>query len=181
MANKYQNIDDVTGGTDTLATAPTSSDFIYTDNIATTGGASAAFTVNLGASGPRLAGSSTVRFNAFKTNAGVASNDGNDVTLTVRLLPGSGSTALATSTLNIPMTGTPTQYNFNVGAGVIPTADEARALLADTAPDKRARLIEQLLAENATRPADDILQNASRRQGAFFKVPPVLESPRSWL
>lgn len=121
-ANKYKNIDDVTGDSDTAAANPTAVDYLYTDNIATTGGAAASFTVNLGASGPRVGGTSTVRYNVFKTNAGTADNGGNNVTVTVRLLPGSGSTALATDSAKV-LTGTPTQYSFNVGAGVIPAAE----------------------------------------------------------
>jgi hypothetical protein len=116
--NKYQNIDDVSGDSDTLATNPTKVDFLYTDNIAA--GGSSAFIVNLGASGPRLSGPSIVRYNVFKTNNGTADASGN-VTVTVRLLPGSGSTAIAADTAKT-LTDIPTQYSFSVGAGVIPAS-----------------------------------------------------------
>jgi hypothetical protein len=52
--------------------------------------------------------------------------------------------------LNIPPSGTANDNEFLRRSyldtlGVLPTADEARAFLADTAPDKRARLIDRLL------------------------------------
>ena len=115
--NEYQNIDDVTPtDTDTGNPPPaTPVDYVFTDNINTSGGASSAFTVNLGQSGPRMTGMSTIRYTVFKTNAGALSNTGNTVTVSVRLLPGSGSTAIAVDTPKT-LTDTPTQYSFTTSS-----------------------------------------------------------------
>jgi hypothetical protein len=122
--DEWQNIDDnaVTPDPDTTATpANPPTDWVYTDNINTSGGASDSFTVNLGASGPRNSGLSTVRYTVFKTNAGAIPglDDGNAVTVTVKLLPGSGSTAIFTDVVRT-LTNVPTQYSFSTGA--IPAA-----------------------------------------------------------
>ena len=125
-ATKYQNIDDVTGDPDTLATPQNpSADFLWTDDINITGSGgpqTTSFTVNLGQSGPRLAGTSTVRYTAFKTDGGVPDNTQNPVTLQVRLLPGSGSTAIAVDPTVRTLTDVPQRFEFTVGAGVIPAA-----------------------------------------------------------
>jgi hypothetical protein len=127
--NEYRNMDDdyVAGDPDT-ATPPANppTDYTYIDNLNITGSGTktvtSTFIVNLGPSGPRLAGGSTVRFVAFKTNAGALNDTGYPVTLQVRLLPASGSTALAVDATPRPLTGTPTEYEFTVGAGVIPAS-----------------------------------------------------------
>jgi hypothetical protein len=124
--NEWQNIDDnaTTPDPDTTSTpANPPTDWVYTDDINTTGSASDSFTVNLAASGPRNAGISTVRYTVFKTDDGAVPplDNGNAVTVTVRLLPGSGSTAIATDVVRT-LTNVPTQYFFDVGAGVIPAA-----------------------------------------------------------
>ena len=115
--NEYRNIDDDASvpDPDTTATpADPPTDWIYTDNITTSGGASTSFTMNLGPSGPRLGGTSTVRYTVFKTDAGamMATDTGNAVTLVVRLL-GSGSTVIFTDTSKT-MTNVPTQYSFPI-------------------------------------------------------------------
>lgn len=116
--NEYLNIDDdaETPDPDTTSTpANPPTDWVYTDNISTTGSASSTFTVSLGASGPRMSGLSTVRYTVFKTNAGAIPtlDDGNVVTVTVRLF--SGSTTIFT---DVPrtLTNVPTQYFFETGA-----------------------------------------------------------------
>lgn len=112
--DEWRNLDDDAVTPDPDAAVPPanpSADWVYTDNINTTGSASSAFTLNIGQSGPRQNGTSTIRYVVFKTNAGIQSNNGNAVTVTVRLLPGSGTTPIATDgprTLN----GTPTRYSF---------------------------------------------------------------------
>jgi len=112
--NEYKNIDDVTPTDADTGNPPpaTPVDYVYTDNISTNGGASSAFIVNLGQSGPRMAGISTIRYTVFKTNAGALSNSGNPVTVTVRLLPASGSTAIAVDSPRT-LTDVPTQYSFS--------------------------------------------------------------------
>lgn len=126
--NEWRNMDDSFEATDPDTASPPANpptDFTYTENLNITGGGTETETetliVNLGQSGPRLAGPSTVRYVAFKTNGTALSNDGYDVILTVRLLPGSGSTAIAVDSPKT-LTGTPTPYEFTVGAGVIPAA-----------------------------------------------------------
>ena len=122
-ANKYKNIDDdvVANDPDTLNSPQSPSvDYLYTDNISTSGSASTVFIATLGQSGPRLSGISTVRYVGFKTNAGVPDNTQNPVTFTVRLLPASGSTAIAVDPTPRLLTDVPTRYEFTVGAGVIP-------------------------------------------------------------
>jgi hypothetical protein len=125
-ATKYQNIDDPTGDPDTLPTPQNpSADFLWTDdiNISGSGGPqTSSFIVNLGQSGPRLAGTSTVRYTAFKTAGGVPDNTQNPVTLQVRLLPGSGTTAIAVDPTVRTLTDVPQEFEFTVGAGLIPTA-----------------------------------------------------------
>jgi hypothetical protein len=125
-ANEYKNIDDdfVAGDPDTASPTPAnpSVDYLYTNNISTTGSASVTFIATLGQSGPRLGGSSTVRYVGFKTNNGLKDNTQNPVTLTVRLLPGSGSTAIAVDPTPRVLTDVPTRYEFTVGAGVIPAS-----------------------------------------------------------
>lgn len=130
-ANKFQNIDDDfdLGDLDTAATpANPPIDYLYTDNIRLNGGGpwTATFTVNLGQSGPRLAGISTVRYVGFKTNAsatpaGAPDNGGNAVTLQAKLLPASGVIPIAVDPTVHTLTDVPTRYEFTVGAGVIPT------------------------------------------------------------
>jgi hypothetical protein len=114
--NEYLNIDDnaTTPDPDTTSTpANPPTDWVYTDNINTTGGASSSFTVNLGASGPRTNGTSTVRYTVFKTNAGAVPplSDGNTVTVTVKLLGSSGT--IYTDTVRT-LTNVPTQYTFPI-------------------------------------------------------------------
>jgi hypothetical protein len=121
--NKYKNIDDDydAGDPDTAATpANPPTDFLYYDNLNITGSGTktqtSSFTVNLGQSGPRLAGTSTVRFVAFKTNNGVLSNDGYDVTVQASLRGG-----VTTPVVDTPrtLTGTPTQYSFTASSSQI--------------------------------------------------------------
>jgi hypothetical protein len=116
--NEYRNIDDdaeapAPDTTSTPANPPT--DWLYTDNISTTGSASSTFTVSLGPSGPRNPGTSTVRYTVFKTNAGAipALDDGNVVKVTVRLF--SGSTTIVIDTERT-LTNVPTQYELVTGA-----------------------------------------------------------------
>ena len=115
--NEWRNIDDdaTVPAPDTMSTpANPPTDWIYTDDISTSGSASSAFGVNLGPSGPRIGGTSTVRYTVFKTSAGTvpAANDGNAVTLTVKLL-GSGSTVIFTDVVRT-LTNVPTQYSFPI-------------------------------------------------------------------
>ncbi len=132
-ADKYQNIDDSFEIGDLDTTAPPGApanpptDYLYTDNIKLNGSPpwTKSFIVNLGQSGPRLNGISTVRFVAFKTNsasspAGALVGDGNVVTLQVSLL-GSSGTILADPTIRT-LGAVPTRYEFTVGANVIPKA-----------------------------------------------------------
>jgi hypothetical protein len=107
----------------TPANPPT--DYLYTDDINVTGAGgpqSTSFIVSLGQSGPRLSGTSTVRFVAFKTDGGVQNNTQNPVTLQVRLLPGSGTTPIAIDPTVRTLTDVPTRFEFTVGAGLIPAA-----------------------------------------------------------
>jgi hypothetical protein len=122
-ANKYQNIDDATGDPDTTATPVNpSADFLWTNDINITGAGgpqTTSFSINLGQSGPRLGGSSTVRYTAFKVDGGVPNNDLNPVTLQVTLQNGSGGTILVDPTVRT-LTDVPQMFEFTVGAGVIP-------------------------------------------------------------
>jgi hypothetical protein len=133
-ANKYRNIDDdfILGDPDTAAPpalpANPPTDYLYSDNIRLNGGGpwTASFIVNLGQSGPRLAGISTVRYVGFKTNAsatpaGAPDNGGNAVTLQAKLLPASGVIPIAVDPNVYTLTDVPTRFEFTVGAGVIPT------------------------------------------------------------
>jgi hypothetical protein len=124
-ANKFQNIDDTSGDPDTLTTPINpSADFLWIDDINVTGAGgpqTTSFVVNLGQSGPRLGGTSTVRYTAFKTDGGVPNNTLNPVTLRVTLQNGSGGTILADPTPRT-LTDVPQEFEFTVGAGVIPAA-----------------------------------------------------------
>jgi hypothetical protein len=126
--NQYRNIDDdaLVPDPDTLtppANPPT--DYVYVSNMNINGSGTqtvtSTFTVNLGQAGTRLPGTSTIRYVAFKTNAGALDNSltGFPVTLQVRLLPGSGSTAIASDPTIRTLTGTPTHYEFTVASGQI--------------------------------------------------------------
>jgi Flp pilus assembly protein TadG len=125
-ANKFKNIDDDFLVPDPDTTNPPgnpATDYLYTNDINVTGGGGpqmTQFIVNLGASGPRLPGISTVRYTAFKTFGGAPDNTGNPVTLQVRLLPGSGTTAIAVDPTVRTLTDVPERFEFTVGAGVIP-------------------------------------------------------------
>lgn len=128
-ANKYRNIDDDFEVPDPDTTDPPGNppaDYLYTNdiNIGPGGGGpqTTSFIVNLGQSGPRLLGTSTVRYTAFKTFGGVLDNTANPVTLQVRLLPGSGSTALAVDPITRTLSDVPQRFEFTVGAGIIPTS-----------------------------------------------------------
>lgn len=127
-ANKFRNIDDDYELPDPDTMDPAGDppvDYLYTNdiNISGAGGPqTTSFTVNLGQSGPRLSGTSTVRFTAFKTSSGAPDDTGNPVTLQVRLLPGSGTAALAFLTTPA-LTNTPERFEFTVGAGVIPNSE----------------------------------------------------------
>lgn len=126
--NEYLNMDEPTATDDGTTTPPAAPvDFVTTGNMDINGSGTKTvtkvLTVNVQPSGPRLSGISTVRYVAFKSN-GTAINTTTptyDVNLTVRLLPGTGTTAIATDTAKV-LTNTPTQYAFTVGAGVIPAA-----------------------------------------------------------
>ena len=127
--NEYLNIDDdaLVPDPDTAATpANPPTDYVYTDNVNVGGGSgpfTTAFTVNLGQSGPRLSGPSTVRYVAFKTNSGVRNNTQNAVTLQVKLLPGSGTIPIATDVMTPALTDVPTRFEFTVAAGQIPASE----------------------------------------------------------
>jgi hypothetical protein len=127
--NEYRNIDDSFEAGDPDASAPPAdppTDWVYTNDINLTGAGApqtSSFTVNLGPSGSRLAGSSTVRYVAFKTHGGVPNDTQNAVTLQVRLLPGSGTTAIAVDPAVRTLADQPTLYEFTVGAGVIPASE----------------------------------------------------------
>jgi len=121
--NEYRNIDDdaTVPDPDTTSTpADPPSDWIYTDDLNITGSGTktvtTSFIVNVGQSGPRLAGNSTIRYVAFKTNGGALSNTGYDVTLTVSLVGGVTSTQTDTPRV---LSGTPTRYSFNVSSANI--------------------------------------------------------------
>lgn len=126
-ANLYLNINDdyEVPDPDTTATNPPA-DYVYSDNVAISPSGnvtSRVFTVNLGQSGPRLDGISTVRYVAFWTDEdatpnGSLVNAGNTVTLQV-VLRGPSGTILADPTLRT-LTNVPTLYEFTVGANVIP-------------------------------------------------------------
>jgi hypothetical protein len=126
---EWNNINDdvVAGDPDTASPTPANPpvDFLYTDDINITGSGgpqTTSFTVTLGQSGPRLSGMSTVRYVAFKTHSGARDNTQNPVTLQVRLLPGSGSTAIAVDPTVRTLTDVPTRFEFTVGAGLIPAS-----------------------------------------------------------
>jgi Flp pilus assembly protein TadG len=120
--NEYNNIDDdVTNGDPDAAATPANppADWVYADNLNignSNSPVSTSFTVNLGQSGPRLTGNSTVTYAVFKTNDGVLDNSGYDVTVTVSLVGGVTSTQSDTTRT---LTGTPTQYSFNVSSANI--------------------------------------------------------------
>jgi Putative Flp pilus-assembly TadE/G-like len=132
--NKYFNIapdslntgspddDYVNGDGDTLANpANPSNDFVYTGDLNVTNGnatPSTSFTISFQAAGNRQAGSSTVRYTAFKVDGGVANNTLNPVTLQVALLNGAGTTIVADPTVR-DLTDVPQRFEFNVGAGLI--------------------------------------------------------------
>lgn len=132
--NEWRNIDDSFESSDPDTAQPTPADppidFVTSENL-NIGGTNQVRTevetliVNLGPSGPRLPGPSTVRFVAFKTN-GTALNDDTqtsyDVRLDVRLLPGTGTTAIEIDDFQRVLTGTPTLYEFVVEANKIQTA-----------------------------------------------------------
>jgi Flp pilus assembly protein TadG len=127
--NEYRNMDDdvILGDADTISPTPANppTDYVYTDdvNISGAGGPqSTSFIVNLGQSGPRLSGPSTIRYVALKTDGGVLNNTQNPVTLKVRLLPASGSTAIAVDPTVRTLTDVPTRFEFTVAAGTIPTS-----------------------------------------------------------
>ena len=124
--NEYQNIDDDYAGPapDTTATpANPPTDFVYVDDLNHSGSGTSTittpFTINLKQPfGVPNAGSSTVRYVAFKTDGGalMASDPtGYPVELTVALLQGGTSIATDVQTLNVA----PTRYEFTVAAGLI--------------------------------------------------------------
>ena len=127
--DEYENIDDDFEAADPDTASPTPAnppvDYVYTENLNITGSGIRTETetliVNLGQSGPRTPGTSTVRYVAFKTDETGLSDDGYNVLLNVRLLPATGTTALAVDAERT-LTGTPTRYEFTIGAGVIPPA-----------------------------------------------------------
>ena len=121
--NEYQNIDDdaTVPDPDTTATpADPPTDWVYTDDLNITGSGTrtvtTSFTVNLGQSGPRLAGNSTIRYVGFKTNNGNLNNGGYDVSLTVSLV--GGVTSAQTDAPRL-LTGTPQQFSFTVSSANI--------------------------------------------------------------
>jgi len=120
--NEYRNIDDdfTSGDPDTAATpANPPTDWVYADNLNignSNNPVSTSFTVNLGQSGPRLTGNSTITYVVFKTNNGALDNSGYDVTVTVSLIGGVTSAQPDTTRT---LTGTPTQYSFNVSSANI--------------------------------------------------------------
>lgn len=129
-SSSWQLADETTGTDDGASPPPaTPVDYTYSDNVPLNNSGSSSprsFTMNIGPSGPRLSGSSTVRFVAFKTDedgtpAGALSSTGNAVTLLVALLGPSG-TILADPTLRT-LTDTPTLYEFTVANGLISSAN----------------------------------------------------------
>ncbi len=127
--NEHLAVDDIAGTDPDTADPPAvnPTDLFTSENLSITGGGTSTVTetliLNLGQSGPRLGGPSTVRYSAFKTNGTAVNTTATTypVTLQVRLLPATGSTPLAVDTLRT-LTDTPTRYEFTVGAGVIPNA-----------------------------------------------------------
>lgn len=124
--NEYQNIDDdwatAADANSTPADPPT--DFVYIDdlnhpNSPPISTMTTAFTINLKQPyGTPNGGSTTVRYVAFKTDAGalMASDpSGYPVELTVSLQQGGGTIATDTQTLTVD----PTRYEFTVAAGLI--------------------------------------------------------------
>jgi hypothetical protein len=124
--DEYQNIDDNYAGPapDTTATpADPPTDFVYVDDLNHSGAGTSTvttpFTINLKQPfGVPNAGTSTVRYVAFKTDSGAllaADPTGYPVELTVALLQGGTSIATDVQALTVD----PTRYEFTVGAGVI--------------------------------------------------------------
>jgi hypothetical protein len=118
--SEWQNVDDNYLGPDpdTTATNPPA-DWLYVDNIANPGGGtSQPFTLTLDQAGNRVSGISTVRYVAFKTNAGVPNAADNPVTVQASLLNGSGGTIVA-GPVSPALTDVPQLFSFTVGAGLI--------------------------------------------------------------
>jgi hypothetical protein len=126
--DSWQLVDETTGTDDAFIPTPAVPvDYLYSDNVPLNNSnvsSPRSFTVNLGPSGPRLAGGSTVRFVGFKTDDdatpnGALDNTGNAVTVRVTLV-GTSGTILADPTVRT-LTDVPTLFEFTVAAGVIPT------------------------------------------------------------
>jgi hypothetical protein len=98
--------------------------------------------------------------------------------------------------LNLPPSGPATDAEFLRRAyldtiGVLPTADEAKAFLVDTAPDKRAKLVESLLARPeyvdywSYKWCDLLLVSSKKLKGpavwSFYNaIREAVESNRTW-
>jgi putative Flp pilus-assembly TadE/G-like protein len=137
--DEWRNIDDdaTAPDPDTAATpADPPTDWVYTPNLDINGGGTrtvtTSFTVNLGQSGPRLAGDSTIKYVAFKTNGGVLTNSGYDVSLTVSLIGG-----VTSAQADVPrvLTGTPTQYSYDVSSALITDYNSLQLLFTFTETD----------------------------------------------
>jgi hypothetical protein len=121
---KYTRIDDDPTVPDADTTTPPidpSTDYLYSGNLNVNGaGATATVTFNLRPpNGIPTAGSTTVRYVAFKTNGTVpeTGTPGNPVTLSVALLQ--GGTSIAVDPTLRTLTGTTTRYEFTVSSGLI--------------------------------------------------------------
>jgi hypothetical protein len=127
--NEYNNIDDdyTVPDPDTTGSPDPPDDWVFVNDLAhpNNGGnpsdVSAPFTINLQQPfGTPNAGSTTVRYVAFKTSGGatMGSDSGYPITLTVSLLRSGTSVATDTRILTV----TPTRYEFIVGAGILDAA-----------------------------------------------------------